>query len=52
MQEKSTQAKKVIVFQLDNEEYAVDVQQVGSIEKIEPITRVPETAKFVKWVIN
>lgn len=52
MQHKSTQVKKVIVFQIDNEEYAVDVQQVGSIEKIEPITRVPETARFVKGVIN
>ncbi|WP_188454368.1 chemotaxis protein CheW [Virgibacillus oceani] len=44
--------KKVIVFQLKDEEYAVSVQQVGSIERIVPITRVPQTANFVKGVIN
>lgn len=44
--------KKVIVFLLDNEEYAIPIEQVGSIERIEPITRVPQTADFVKGVIN
>ncbi|GAB3794763.1 chemotaxis protein CheW [Virgibacillus kimchii] len=43
---------KVIVFQLEEEEYAVSVQQVGSIERIQPITRVPQTEAFVKGVIN
>ncbi|WP_205601337.1 chemotaxis protein CheW [Virgibacillus sp. YIM 98842] len=43
---------KVIVFQLEKEEYAVSVQQVGSIERIQPITRVPQTETFVKGVIN
>lgn len=44
--------KKVIVFQLVDEEYAVSVEQVGSIERLEKITRVPRTAPFVKGVIN
>ncbi|WP_164668975.1 chemotaxis protein CheW [Virgibacillus doumboii] len=44
--------RKVIVFRLNDEEYAVSVQQVGSIERIQPITRVPQTADFVKGVIN
>lgn len=44
--------KKMIVFQLNDEEYAVSVQQVGSIERMESITRVPQTADFVKGVIN
>ncbi|SDQ60156.1 chemotaxis protein CheW [Virgibacillus salinus] len=44
--------RKVIIFQLNDEEYAVSVQQVGSIERIQPITRVPQTADFVKGVIN
>ncbi|AIF43740.1 chemotaxis protein CheW [Virgibacillus sp. SK37] len=44
--------RKMIVFQLDNEEYAVSVQQVGLIERITPITRVPQTVNFVKGVIN
>lgn len=43
---------KVIVFELNKEEYAVPVQQVGSIERTQTITRVPNTADFVKGVIN
>jgi purine-binding chemotaxis protein CheW len=43
---------KVIVFQLKNEEYALPVQYVRSIEKIQHITRVPRTAHYVKGVIN
>ncbi|UJL48240.1 chemotaxis protein CheW [Virgibacillus sp. NKC19-16] len=43
---------KVIVFQLKDEEYAVSVQQIGSIKRMQPITRVPQTADFVKGVIN
>ncbi|MBB6452902.1 purine-binding chemotaxis protein CheW [Salirhabdus euzebyi] len=47
-----TQDLKVIVFQLRNEEYGVPVEYVGSIERLQAITRVPGTAKFVKGVIN
>lgn len=43
---------KVIVFQLEDEEYTIPVQSVGSIERILPITRVPSTDPFVKGVIN
>lgn len=43
---------KLIVFQLKDKEYAIPVNQVRSIEKIEHITRVPRTEKFVKGVIN
>lgn len=43
---------KVIVFQLKDEEYAIPVKQVGSIERIQHITRVPQTEAFVKGVIN
>lgn len=44
--------EKVIVFQLQNEEYALPVNQVGAIERVHRITRVPQTAGFVKGVIN
>jgi purine-binding chemotaxis protein CheW len=43
---------KVIVFQLKDKEYAIPVQQVRSIEKVQHITRVPRTPDFVKGVIN
>ncbi|WNF35439.1 chemotaxis protein CheW [Bacillaceae bacterium IKA-2] len=43
---------KVIVFQLKDEEYGVEVDQVRSIERMQHITRVPRTLDFVKGVIN
>ncbi len=43
---------KVIVFELENEEYALPVDYVGAIERMQSITRVPTTADFVKGVIN
>lgn len=52
MEKSSTGEKKVIVFQLKDEEFAVSVQQVGGIERMLPITRVPQAAAFVKGVIN
>lgn len=52
MENNMSENRKVIVFQLGEEEYAVSVQQVGSIERLIPITRVPQTADFVKGVIN
>ena len=52
MENKTSLDRKVIVFQLNNEEFAVSVQQVGAIERMLPITRVPQTASFVKGVIN
>ncbi|MDF2607706.1 MAG: chemotaxis protein CheW [Bacillales bacterium] len=44
--------EKVIVFQLSDEEYAIPVSKVRSIEKLQHITRVPRTANFVKGVVN
>nr|WP_309099366.1 chemotaxis protein CheW [Fredinandcohnia onubensis] len=43
---------KVIVFSLEDEEYAIPVSQVRSIEKLQHITRVPRSEPFVKGVIN
>lgn len=43
---------KMIVFQLNHEEYGISVDKVRSIEKIQVITRVPGTKPFVKGVIN
>jgi purine-binding chemotaxis protein CheW len=43
---------KVIVFQLNDKEYAIPVGQVKSIEKMMHFTRVPHTMPFVKGVMN
>lgn len=48
----SSNEMKVIVFQLKDEEFGVDVNQVRSIERMQHITRVPRTFPFVKGVIN
>lgn len=52
MKNEAVKVRKVIVFQLQDKDYAVSVKQVDSIERVEPITRVPQTADFVKGVIN
>src|SRR5690625_2096768 len=43
---------KVIVFGIGNEEYAVRDDQVGSMERVESITRYARTERFVKGIIN
>ncbi|WP_155670158.1 chemotaxis protein CheW [Ornithinibacillus caprae] len=52
MENETMLEQKVIVFQLKDEEFAVPVKQVGSIERLMKITRVPQTADFVKGVVN
>lgn len=43
---------KVIVFELMDKEYAIEVDVVQGIERIMSITRVPKTPSYVKGVIN
>ena len=46
------QEMKVIVFALGNEEYGVEVEKVKTIERMQVLTRIPETPDFIKGVIN
>ncbi|WP_100373590.1 chemotaxis protein CheW [Bacillus sp. FJAT-45037] len=43
---------KVIVFQLKDEEYAIEVDYIQSIERMQPVTRIPRTFPFVTGVMN
>jgi len=43
---------KCIVFHVQDEEYIIPVNSIGSIERMLPITRVPSVASYVKGVIN
>lgn len=43
---------KVIVFELMDKEYAIEVGVVQSIERVMSFTRVPKTPSYVKGVIN
>ncbi len=47
-----TEYMKVIVFQLQDEEYAIEVDYIQSIERMMPITRIPRTYPFVSGVMN
>lgn len=42
----------MIVFSLGDEHYGVSVNQVQSIERLMPITKVPRTLPFIRGVIN
>ncbi|WP_027963209.1 chemotaxis protein CheW [Halalkalibacillus halophilus] len=52
MTEENVMNEKVIVFKLQDEEYGVPVSYVGSIERMQEITRVPKAPTFVRGVIN
>lgn len=43
---------KVIVFRLEDQEYATDIRTVRSIERLQEVTRIPNVPPFVKGVIN
>jgi purine-binding chemotaxis protein CheW len=43
---------KIVAFKLGEEEYGLDIAQVQSIERISPMTRIPNAPQYVKGVIN
>lgn len=43
---------KVIIFQMHEEEYAIKVSEVQSIERMQSVTRIPGTPEFVIGVMN
>ena len=45
-------AGKYLVFHLDKEEFAIQVQKVREIMGVQDITQVPQTPSHVKGVIN
>ncbi|MBZ4645884.1 MAG: purine-binding chemotaxis protein CheW [Petroclostridium sp.] len=44
--------KQYVVFKLDKEEYALDIQRVVEIVTPTAITRVPKAPNYIKGVIN
>lgn len=51
-QEVRNQELQLVAFRLGNETYAVDIQQVQEIIRMQQITRVPGAPFFVEGVIN
>lgn len=44
--------KQFVVFQIDQQEFGVDIHKVSIIEKYMNITRVPTTPEYIKGVVN
>jgi purine-binding chemotaxis protein CheW len=44
--------KQIVIFELGTEQFGVDIAGVESIIKIQPITRMPHTPRFVEGVTN
>lgn len=49
---KNNGQKQIVIFQLGEEEYAVDIIQSKEIIKVSKITPVPNTPSYVRGVIN
>lgn len=47
-----SQAKKVVVFRLGNEEFGLAIDQVLSIEKMQSITKLPNMPDFIRGALN
>lgn len=43
---------KVIVFELKEQKYGIDIKEVHYIERLDNITGVPRTSAFIKGLIN
>ncbi|WP_018921595.1 chemotaxis protein CheW [Salsuginibacillus kocurii] len=48
----ASQDLKVIVFQLKDEEYAIEVDYVQSIERMQTVTRIPKVSPYIIGVMN
>lgn len=45
-------AQKLVVFELEDELYGLDIFDVREIVKDIPVTRIPKTPEFVEGVVN
>ncbi|WP_163536533.1 chemotaxis protein CheW [Gracilibacillus sp. YIM 98692] len=43
---------KTIIFRLQEQEYGASIDQIRSIERMQEITALPQTSKFIKGIIN
>ncbi|MBF0328277.1 MAG: chemotaxis protein CheW [Nitrospirae bacterium] len=48
----SDELLQLVTFNLDNEEYAVDILKVQEINRMTEITRVPNSPAYVEGVVN
>lgn len=48
----STQELQLVIFRLAEEEYALPITKVQEINRLTPVTRLPEAPAFMEGVIN
>lgn len=51
-QQEDTQHGRYLTFNLDEEIYGIEIEYVTEIIGMQPITRVPEVAPYIKGIIN
>ncbi len=51
-EEKNFSEKQLVVFDIAKEEFGVDINEVREIIRMENITKIPNTADYIKGVIN
>ncbi|WP_129600152.1 chemotaxis protein CheW [Anaerophilus nitritogenes] len=47
-----TQKDKYLIFEVENEDYAILIEYVIEIISIQPITEVPDLPEYIKGIIN
>ncbi|MGM5482523.1 MAG: chemotaxis protein CheW [Nanobdellota archaeon] len=50
--QKDYSERQMVIFNLGNEEFCVDINEVNSIIKMTPITKIPNSQSFIEGVIN
>ena len=51
-QVQSSQELQLVIFRLGNEEYGLPITKVQEINRLVPITKLPQTPSFMEGVIN
>ena len=51
-QQEDTQHGRYLTFYLDDEIYGIEIEYVTEIIGLQPITKVPEVASYIKGIIN
>ena len=51
-QDMTVEEKQLVLFDLSNEAYGIDISAVHEIIRMQPVTRVPRTPSFVEGIIN
>ena len=49
---KTLDERQLVVFKVGNEEFGVDINEVREINRWEEVTRIPNSAAYIKGVIN